>query len=60
MVAKLLTTMLSVKPGRVMAGKGVVDPVGTAMASVALSTIATVLPVGAVNRGVLPDWGQAS
>jgi hypothetical protein len=45
-VAKLLTTRLSVKPGRVMAGKRVVDPVGTAMASVALSTIATVLPLG--------------
>jgi hypothetical protein len=41
-----------------MAGNGVVDPVGTAMASVALSTIATLLPLG-LNTAVYFPFGAS-
>jgi hypothetical protein len=38
--------MLSVKPGRVMGGNGLVDPAAVATVSLALLTTVTLLPVG--------------
>jgi hypothetical protein len=51
--------MLSVKPGSAMDGKGAAAPVGTAMLSVALSTIDTVFPFGLKTAVYFPFGASA-